>query len=133
MRRGFLVFELLLVLLLLGLVISTVAMPYLLRMRAKAFEDICAEHRRAIEHAEEAYLARTGAHTKNTFDLVKSGHLGSLPACPEGGVYAWVPASGQGSFHTMIGCSLHGFIDRAGGVADIRQAGKEGGRVEDIE
>jgi type II secretory pathway pseudopilin PulG len=120
MKRGFLVFELLMVLLLLGLVVSTVAVPYLLRMRAEAYRDICQEHRRAIEHAEEAYFARAGVHTKNTYDLVKSGHLAVLPACPEGGVYAWVPASAPGSLQTRIGCSLHGFMDPTVGVIDTQ-------------
>jgi len=111
-RKAFTLVEIVVVGAVISLMAAGIAAVTVMKARETALENICAEARRRIQHAEEQYALGEGAHSTGLQDLVDAGYLRAVPACPSGGVYAWENTTpGDPLYQSAIVCSIHGAVE----------------------
>ncbi len=106
-RRGFTFIEIMVVVSLVAF-IAAISIVNLLASRRAAEYSVCLENRRVIENAEASYYAHTKTHSKSLQELLDSGYLNKMPACPSGGIFAWEPYEVTSPYYqSSLGCSFH--------------------------
>jgi competence protein ComGC len=104
--------ELMVIIAVIGL-LAVIAAPLLRQFLARGWSASCLSNRYHIDRAETQYLLDRNQNSGALQDLVTAGLLSAVPACPAGGVYAWLLRSPD----PHIGCSVH-FASLAGQAAD---------------
>lgn len=93
-RKGFTLIELMIVIAIIG-VLAAIAIPHFGRARDKARLNKCLENSSLLTRMTEIYNAEQGVYPAAVTDLKLNmvGH--SIPVCPSGGTYQWVPGTGD--------------------------------------
>ncbi len=106
-KKAFTLIEIMLVVAISGILTTTVT-PKFVDAHKKAQENVCLTNRRLIERTEDLYFIQEGKHSASVQELVDVGYLDSLPQCPCGGVYLWVPYQEDNPQYNVLICSMHG-------------------------
>ncbi len=104
---GFSLVELMTVVLILSVLIM-IAVPAVVNARAKASDTTCLANRTVVSKADLAYYLQNGGWSATIQSLVGSW-IKTEPACPEGGVYAWIDTPTAEQPMRTLGCSVHYF------------------------
>ncbi|MGD9160736.1 MAG: prepilin-type N-terminal cleavage/methylation domain-containing protein [Desulfobacteraceae bacterium] len=95
--HGFSLLEMMAVLIIAGILVS-IAVPYYLSKREKAYRAECEANRYHIELEERAYYNENNKPSLS---------IDSKYKCPSGGVYIWLVSDPANSEYPKVGCSVH--------------------------
>jgi len=102
-KQGFTLIELLVVCAIIA-VLTAVAIPLLVSGHDRAVATECLTERAYADRAQVLYTCEHGKWAEDLETLVDERLLDTVPVCPAGGHYSWVPLDGD---RFVLACSAH--------------------------
>ena len=87
--------------------LAAIGIPQYASYTEQGREAQCVANRHNIEEAARACTLDAGRPCLTTKELVGSGYLEGMPACPSGGKYVWLNDDPADPKAPIMGCSKH--------------------------